>query len=72
MRQWDVVFPEFGLARNKGYGTSEHYQGLRTVGPTSLHRFSFEPVRVSCQLDLWPGYDQESSADRAVANAKSA
>jgi ribonuclease HII len=58
MRRWDAVFPDFGLARNKGYGTDEHCDALRRLGPTRLHRFSFEPVRVSCQLDLWSGYDQ--------------
>ncbi len=68
MRQWDTVFPEFGLARNKGYGTDEHYEALHRLGPTQLHRFSFEPVRMSCQLDLWSGYDQ-GSACRAMGNA---
>jgi ribonuclease HII len=58
MRKWDAVFPDFGLARNKGYGTDEHVEALRRLGPTTFHRFSFEPVRISCQLDLWSGYDQ--------------
>jgi ribonuclease HII len=58
MRKWDEVFPEYGLARNKGYGTDEHYDALRRLGPTHMHRFSFEPVRLACQLDLWTGYDQ--------------
>jgi ribonuclease HII len=68
MRKWDAVFPEFGLARNKGYGTEEHYAALQTYGPTLLHRFSFEPVRQSTQLGLWSGYDQES-AEGARLNA---
>jgi ribonuclease HII len=58
MRRWDAVFPDYGLARNKGYATDEHYNTLRRIGPTSLHRFSFEPVRMACQLELWTGYDQ--------------
>ncbi len=57
MRKWDAVFPEYGLARNKGYGTDEHYDALRRLGPTRMHRFSFEPVRQTCQLNLWNGYD---------------
>jgi ribonuclease HII len=69
MRQWDRVFPEFGLARNKGYGTDEHYAGLRAHGPTSLHRFSFWPVRDSGQLNLWSGYDESSAASHATASA---
>jgi ribonuclease HII len=44
---WDRVFPEYGLARHKGYSTPEHQEALRRHGPTPLHRFSFEPVRVS-------------------------
>jgi ribonuclease HII len=67
MREWDRVFPEFGLARNKGYGTDEHYAALRTHGPTALHRFSFWPVRDSGQLELWSGYDGSSDASHATA-----
>jgi ribonuclease HII len=37
--------PGYGWERNKGYGTPEHYQGLDRLGPTSLHRRSFAPVR---------------------------
>lgn len=66
MRQWDLVLPPFGLARNKGYGTDEHYRALRKYGPTTLHRFSFEPVRVSCQLELWSGYDQDSASSATL------
>lgn len=72
MRQWDAVFPEFGLARNKGYGTGEHYAALRASGPTLLHRFSFEPVRLSCQMELWAGYDQRSAPTGALVNATTA
>jgi ribonuclease HII len=68
MRKWDEIFPEYGLAQNKGYGTEAHQAALRAYGPTLLHRFSFEPVRQSCQLDLWSGYDQCSAA-RAHVNA---
>lgn len=60
MRRWHEVFPDYGFLRNKGYGTDEHLAALRALGPTSIHRFSFEPVRLTCQLDLWSGYDQES------------
>jgi ribonuclease HII len=62
MCKWDGVFPEYGLARNKGYGTDEHHDALRRLGPTHMHRFSFEPVRLACQLDLWTGYDQKEDA----------
>ena len=68
-RKWDEVFPDYGLARNKGYGTDEHYDALRRLGPTHMHRFSFEPVRLTCQLELWNGYDQREEVlpEHAIA-----
>jgi ribonuclease HII len=63
MARWDAIFPEYGLAQNKGYGTEAHCRALKELGPTMLHRFSFEPVRHTSQLDLWPGYDLDNAAD---------
>jgi ribonuclease HII len=37
--------PGYGLARHKGYGTSQHLAALRSLGPTSHHRHSFAPIR---------------------------
>ncbi len=44
VRQWDPVFPQYGLASNKGYSTPKHIASLRQYGPTPLHRQSFAPV----------------------------
>ncbi len=44
---WDPVFPEYGLASNKGYSTPKHLKMLREKGPTPLHRLSFAPVWTS-------------------------
>jgi ribonuclease HII len=44
---WDPVFPEYGLASNKGYSTPRHLKTLREKGPTPLHRLSFAPVWTS-------------------------
>lgn len=41
MIQLDSVYPGYGFASNKGYGTKAHYQGLRENGITSVHRRSF-------------------------------
>lgn len=41
-RRW----PGYGWERNKGYGTPEHLDALRRLGPSPLHRQSFAPVRV--------------------------
>ncbi len=53
---WAEVFPEYGLDHNKGYGTPDHQAALRRFGPTSLHRFSFEPVRNCSRFEVWTGY----------------
>ncbi|MDB5670895.1 MAG: ribonuclease [Alphaproteobacteria bacterium] len=37
--------PGYGWERNKGYGTPEHQEALKRLGPTELHRRSFAPVR---------------------------
>jgi ribonuclease HII len=45
MEEWDEVYPQYGLARHKGYATADHLEALRQHGPTPLHRYSFAPVR---------------------------
>ena len=56
LNAWDRVFPEYGLGHNKGYSTPDHVAALEKFGPTSLHRFSFEPVRLSSKIQVWTGY----------------
>lgn len=67
MCEWDAVFPQFGFVRHKGYATEEHSEALRKHGPTMLHRFSFEPVRLACSFPVWSGYDERG--DDLVQNA---
>ena len=45
MMELDGQFPGYGLARNKGYGTAEHLEGLQRLGPCPIHRKTFAPVR---------------------------
>jgi ribonuclease HII len=40
----DAVYPGYGLARHKGYCSAEHMEALRRLGPTPLHRKSYQPV----------------------------
>ena len=47
MEEWDAVYPQYGLARHKGYATPDHLEALRKHGPSPLHRYSFAPVRES-------------------------
>ena len=41
MRQWDEIYPQYGFAKHKGYGTAEHIKALKEYGPCPLHRESF-------------------------------
>ena len=41
MYEWDQVFPQYGFAKHKGYGTAAHIAALKEHGPCLLHRKSF-------------------------------
>lgn len=41
MREWDKVYPEYGFASHKGYGTAKHIAALKEYGPCEIHRRSF-------------------------------
>ncbi len=41
MRDYDNLYPQYGFAKNKGYGTKEHIEALKKCGPCPLHRKSF-------------------------------
>ncbi len=44
MRSYDLAYPGYGWASNKGYGSVVHMAALQELGPTPLHRRSFAPV----------------------------
>lgn len=46
MRKMDSVYPNYGFAKNKGYGTMEHMLAIREKGMTPLHRRSFMTDKV--------------------------
>ncbi len=41
MREWDEVYPIYGFAKHKGYGTAEHIRIIKEKGPCILHRKTF-------------------------------
>ncbi|MFH1382578.1 MAG: ribonuclease HII [Chloroflexota bacterium] len=45
MVELDRTYPGYSLADHKGYGTSEHIDCLRRLGPSPIHRRSFQPVK---------------------------
>ncbi|HLW78335.1 MAG TPA: ribonuclease HII [Terriglobia bacterium] len=53
MVELDRRYPEYQLAKNKGYGTPEHLEGLARCGPCPEHRQTFQPVKAH-SLPLFP------------------
>lgn len=41
MRQWEEVYPEYGFAGHKGYGTAKHIAAIKEYGLCPIHRRSF-------------------------------
>ncbi len=47
MRAYHERYPEYGFDRNMGYGTKQHREALKRLGPTPIHRRSFRGVLVT-------------------------
>ncbi len=45
MRELERVYPEYGFAQHKGYGTRAHLDAIHRYGVCDAHRRSFRPVR---------------------------
>lgn len=41
MFEYDAQYPGYGFARHKGYGTAEHINAIKTIGPCEIHRRTF-------------------------------
>ena len=41
MVSYDEIYPGYGFTKNKGYGSKEHIEALKTLGPCEIHRRSF-------------------------------
>lgn len=41
MLEYDAQYPGYGFARHKGYGTAEHINAIKTIGPCEIHRRTF-------------------------------
>lgn len=44
MEKLDILYPQYGWAKNKAYGTAEHIKAIKTYGVTEFHRKSFRKV----------------------------
>ncbi|HFU4450649.1 TPA: ribonuclease HII [Streptococcus suis] len=45
MADYNKEFAGYGFAKNTGYGTAEHLEGLNKLGITPIHRKTFEPIK---------------------------
>lgn len=52
INKYHKKYPKYGFDKHKGYGTELHLNSLNEHGPCPIHRYSFEPVRESCQLQF--------------------
>ena len=41
LEEWDTLYPEYGFAKHKGYGTKAHYDAILRHGVLPIHRKSF-------------------------------
>jgi ribonuclease HII/Holliday junction resolvase-like predicted endonuclease len=53
MEQYDIIFPEYGFKKHKGYGTKEHMNKLRLNKACAIHRKSFKPVAAAMPTLSW-------------------
>lgn len=45
MEAFDILYPDYGFSRHKGYATRQHIEALMKFGACTIHRESFEPVK---------------------------
>lgn len=45
MCEFDRLYPGYGFAEHKGYGTPQHLAAIQSLGPCPIHRRSFAPLR---------------------------
>ncbi len=68
MREWDPIYPVYGLASNKGYYTQKHLKALREHGPSPMHRQSFAPVWQANATQEMLAFMEEDESTVAVSS----
>ena len=51
MIEYSKIYPGYGFEKHKGYGTKQHIEALIHLGPTTIHRKTFKPIRKYYALD---------------------
>ena len=63
MQKAETLYPRYGFAKHKGYGTKQHLQALQNLGPCAIHRKTFKPVAESA---LWRRAAQNVKVEKEV------
>ncbi len=50
----DDKFPGYGFSQHKGYGTKQHREAIGSIGPSPVHRRSYEPLKSMIPADESP------------------
>lgn len=66
MTEMERLYPGYGFAEHKGYGTPQHYAAIQALGPCPIHRRSFAPFR-PVELELFPGLGTASGPNTPPA-----
>ena len=53
MKEYAIIFPEYGFEKHKGYGTKQHMEALANYKSTPIHRKSFSPVKKTLPTLSW-------------------
>jgi ribonuclease HII len=70
MRRLASDYPEYGFEEHVGYATDRHREALRTHGPSTIHRLSFQGVACpQLALDLWDAAPDAAPPDVARVEA---
>jgi len=51
MVEYDNIYPQYGFAKHKGYGTKRHIAALNEHGPSQIHRKTFRPVAKAVAIE---------------------
>jgi len=72
MEDLDQIYPGYGFARHKGYGTRRHVSCLRELGPSPVHRLYFSPVRNVTRVQSRSPWASPNSEVRVAHHAEGA
>lgn len=59
MDEYDLLYPEYGFKKHKGYCTKQHKEALFKYGVLDIHRRTFEPVKSLCSKQLHFDFEDE-------------